>query len=58
MALSSAFDNAPHTHVDGEFLRLRSHVDVDTNSGLVHIVRGTSGNMYDVIEGISLLHEK
>lgn len=28
----------------------------DADSGLVHTVRGTSGNEYDVTEGNSLLH--
>jgi IS5 family transposase len=33
-----------------------AHIGADAESGLVHTVRGTSGNMSDVVEGSSLLH--
>ncbi|WP_322349391.1 transposase [Enterobacter hormaechei] len=33
-----------------------SHIGVDADSGLVHTVRGTSGNVSDVVEANSLLH--
>ena len=32
------------------------HIGVDADSGLVHTVRGTSGNVSDVVEVNSLLH--
>ena len=35
---------------------LRIHIGVDADSGLVHTVIGTSGNVADVVEGNSLLH--
>jgi IS5 family transposase len=35
---------------------MKAHIGVDCESGLVHTVRGTSGNVHDVIEGNSLLH--
>ena len=35
---------------------LRIHIGVDGDSGLVHTVRCTSGNVSDVVEGNSLLH--
>jgi IS5 family transposase len=35
---------------------MRAHIGVDSDSGLVHTVRGTSGNVHDVLEGNSLLH--
>ena len=36
--------------------RLKAHIGADAESGLVHTVRGTSGNAHDVVEGNSLLH--
>ena len=33
-----------------------AHIGVDADSGLVHTVRGTSGNVSDVVEANSLLH--
>jgi IS5 family transposase len=35
---------------------MKAHIGVDAESGLVHTVRGTSGNVHDVVEGSSLLH--
>lgn len=35
---------------------MKAHIGVDTHSGLVHTVRGTSGNVADIAEGHSLLH--
>ena len=35
---------------------MKAHIGVDAESGLVHTVRGTSGNVNDVIEANSLLH--
>lgn len=35
---------------------MKAHIAVDADSGLVHRVRGTSGNVNDVVEANSLLH--
>jgi IS5 family transposase len=35
---------------------MKAHIGVDIHSGLVHTVRGTSGNVADIAEGHSLLH--
>ena len=35
---------------------MKAHIGADAQSGLVHTVRGTSGNVHDVVEGSSLLH--
>ena len=35
---------------------IKAHIGVDADSGLVHTVRGTSGNVADVTQGNSLLH--
>jgi IS5 family transposase len=35
---------------------MKAHIGVDADSGLVHTVRGTSGNVSDVTEGNALLH--
>ena len=35
---------------------MKAHIGADAESGLVHTVRGTSGNVHDVVEGSSLLH--
>ena len=37
---------------------LKAHIGADAESGLVHTVRTTSGNVHDVTEGNSLLHGK
>lgn len=35
---------------------MRAHIGVDAESGLVHTVRGTVGNVNDVVEANALLH--
>ena len=35
---------------------MKAHIGVDAESGLVHTMRATSGNVHDIIEGNSLLH--
>lgn len=35
---------------------MKAHIGVDADSGLVHTVRGTAGNVSDVVEANSLLH--
>ena len=35
---------------------MKAHIGVDADSGLVHTVRGTTGNGNDVVEANSLLH--
>ena len=37
-------------------LGMKAHIGVDAESGLVHTVRGTSGNISDIAEANSLLH--
>lgn len=38
------------------YFGMKVHIGVDADSGLVHSVRGSSGNVNDVIEANSLLH--
>lgn len=38
------------------FFGMKAHIGVDADSGLVHAVRGTAGNVNDVVEANSLLH--
>jgi transposase, IS5 family len=38
------------------YFGMKAHIGVDADSGLVHTVRGTSGNVHDVTEGNRLLH--
>lgn len=38
------------------YFGMKAHVGVDAESGLAHTVRGTSGNVSDVLEANSLLH--
>jgi transposase, IS5 family len=38
------------------YFGMKAHIGADADSGLVHTVRGTSGNVHDVLEGNSLLH--
>jgi IS5 family transposase len=42
-----------HSSKKGEqmYFGMKAHISVDADSGLVHTVRGTSGNVYDVVEG-------
>ena len=37
-------------------LGMKAHIGVDAESGLVHTVRGSSGNVNDVVEANALLH--
>jgi IS5 family transposase len=47
-----------HSSKKGEqmYFGMKAHIGADADSGLVHTVRGTSGNVHDVVEGNSLLH--
>lgn len=47
-----------HSRKTGEqrYFGMKAHIGADAESGLVHSVRGTSGNVSDVTEGNSLLH--
>jgi IS5 family transposase len=47
-----------HSSKKGEqmYFGMKAHIRADAESGLVHTVRGTSGNVHDVVEGNSLLH--
>jgi len=38
------------------YFGMKAHIGVDAESGLVHTVRGTSGNVNDVVQANSLLH--
>ena len=38
------------------YFGMKAHIGVDADSGLVHTVRGTAGNVSDVVEANSLLH--
>lgn len=38
------------------YFGMKAQIGADAESGLVHTVRGTSGNVHDVTEGNSLLH--
>jgi IS5 family transposase len=38
------------------FFGMKAHIGVDAESGLVHTVQGTSGNVNDVTQANSLLH--
>jgi IS5 family transposase len=40
------------------YFGMKAHIGVDAESGLVHTVRGTAGNVHDVVEANSLLHGK
>jgi transposase, IS5 family len=47
-----------HSSKKGEqmYFGMKAHIGAYAESGLVHTVRGTSGNVHDVVEGNSLLH--
>jgi IS5 family transposase len=51
-------DPEMHSSKKGEqmYFGMKAHIGADAESGLVHTVRGTSGNVSDVVEGSSLLH--
>lgn len=53
-----ARDPDMHSSKKGEqmYFGMKAHIGADAESGLVHTVRGTSGNVHDVTEGNSLLH--
>ena len=53
-----ARDPDMHSSKKGEqmYFGMKAHIGADAESGLVHTVRGTSGNVSDVTEGNSLLH--
>jgi IS5 family transposase len=38
------------------YFGMKAHIGVDADSGLVHTVRGTAGNVSDVVQGNALLH--
>jgi IS5 family transposase len=38
------------------YFGMKAHIVADAESGLVHIVRSTSGNVHDIVECSSLLH--
>ncbi len=38
------------------YFGMKAHIGVDADSGLVHTVRGTAGNVSDVVQANSLLH--
>lgn len=41
---------------DQWYFGMKAHIGVDANSGLVHTVIGTSGNVHDVTQAADLLH--
>jgi IS5 family transposase len=51
-------DPEMHSSKKGQqmYFGMKAHIGADAESGLVHTVRGTSGNVHDVTEGNSLLH--
>jgi IS5 family transposase len=51
-------DPEMHSSKKGQqmYFGMKAHIGADADSGLVHTVRGTSGNVHDVTEGNSLLH--
>lgn len=55
-----ARDSEMHSSKKGEqmYFGMKAHIGADAESGLVHTVIGTSGNVHDVIQGNSLLHRQ
>jgi IS5 family transposase len=53
-----ARDPEMHSSKKGEqmYFGMKAHIGADAQSGFVHTVRGTSGNVHDIVEGNSLLH--
>ena len=51
-------DPAMHQSKKGNqwYFGMKAHIGVDADSGLVHTVRGTAGNVGDVVEAASLLY--
>ena len=57
---AKARDPEIHSSQKGKqwYFGMKAHIGVDADSGLVHTVRGTSGNVADITEGNSLLHSE
>ena len=57
---AKARDPEMHSSQKGKqwYFGMKAHIGVDADSGLVHTVRGTSGNVADITEGNSLLHSE
>ena len=55
---NKAHDPEMHSSQKGNqwHFRMKAYIGAEADSGLVHTVRGTSGNVHDVLEGNSLLH--
>ena len=53
-----ARDPEMHSSKKGQqmYFGMKAHIGADAESGLVHTVRGTSGNVHDVVQGNALLH--
>ena len=53
-----ARDPEMHSSQKGQqmYFGMKAHIGVDADSGLVHTVRGTAGNVHDIVEANSLLH--
>jgi transposase, IS5 family len=51
-------DPEMHSSKKGQqmYFGMKAHIGADAESGLVHTVRGTSGNVHDVTQGNRLLH--
>jgi IS5 family transposase len=51
-------DPEMHSSKKGQqmYFGMKAHIGADAESGLVHTVRGTSGNVHDVVQGNALLH--
>ena len=51
-------DPQMHSSKKGQqmYFGMKAHIGADAESGLVHTVRGTSGNVHDVTQGNGLLH--
>ena len=56
IAAPSSTKNKEHKRDLQMYFGMKAHIGADAESGLVHTVRGTTGNVHDVIEGNSLLH--
>ena len=53
-----ARDPEMHSSKKGQqmYFGMKAHIGADAESGLVHTVLGTSGNVHDVVQGNALLH--
>ena len=56
--IDHARDPEMHSSKKGEqmYFGMKAHIGADAESGLVHTVVGTSGNVHDVTQGNNLLH--